>query len=53
MIIGNIWQLKELSLDDFVISYNDTFLETEAMDKYFYFLKNFSIFLYIHIQNLS
>ena len=52
MIIGSIWQLKSLNLDDFVINYNDTPLELVERAKYLGMFINSDISWYFHIQNL-
>ena len=52
MIIGSIWQLKSLSLDDFVINYNDTPLELIERAKYLGMFINSDISWDFHIQNL-
>ena len=52
MIIGSIWQLKSLNLDDFVINYNDTPLELVERAKYLGMFINSDISWDFHIQNL-
>ena len=52
MIIGSIWQLKSLNLDDFVINYNDTPLELVERAKYLGMIINSDISWDCHIQNL-
>ena len=52
MIIGSIWQLKSLVLDDFVINYNDTPLELVERAKYLGMFINSDVSWDFHIQNL-
>ena len=52
MIIGSTWQLKSLNLDDFVINYNDTPLESVERAGYLGKLTNYDISWDFHIQNL-
>ena len=52
MIIGSIWQLKSLNLDDFVINYNDTPLELVERAKYLGILIDSDTSWDFHIQNL-
>ena len=52
MIIGSIWQLKSLNLDDLVINYNDTPLELVERAKYLGMIINSDISWDCHIQNL-
>ena len=52
MIIGSIWQLKSLNLDDFVMNFDDTPLELVERAKYLGMFINSDISWDFHIQNL-
>ena len=52
MIIGSIWQLNSLNLDDFVINYNNTPLELVQRAKYLGMFINSYISWDFCIQNL-